>query len=102
MDMMLSLGVLVLAWPFLFLIAVLLLADEGEPVLFRQKRVGRSGRTFRMYKFRTLRLFSGGESDRRYHRPTPFGRFLRLSGLDELPQLINVLRGEMSLVCARP
>jgi len=102
MDVALSLGVLVVAWPALLLVALLLLATECEPIIFRQKRVGRGGRVFTMLKFRTLRLFSGGDADRPYHRPTPLGRFLRLSGLDELPQLLNVLRGEMSLVGPRP
>lgn len=66
----------------------------GGPVLFRQQRIGRHGRPFRILKFRTLPA-SGG-------RPGPLGRLLRRTSLDELPQLWNVLRGEMSLVGPRP
>ncbi len=102
MDVTLSVVGLALAWPVMGLIAVFLLVVEGEPVLFRQRRVGRGGREFEMYKFRTLRLFVGGEGDRVMQRPSPLGRFLRLSGLDELPQLWNVLKGDMSLVGPRP
>ena len=102
LDLVICHGLLAPISPLLLLITLFLLIAEDEPVLFRQKRVGCNGRVFNMLKFRTLRLFSGGDADRPYHRPTPFGRFLRLSGLDELPQLVNVLRGDMSLVGPRP
>ena len=102
LDVVVSLGVLVVAWPIMLLIAVFLLAAQGEPVLFRQRRVGRSGRVFEMYKFRTMQIAEVLDVEGMRHRPTPLGRFLRLSGLDELPQLFNVLRGDMSLIGPRP
>lgn len=70
----------------------------GKPVFFRQERAGRNGRPFRILKFRSMR--DGGGTDA--ERLTRFGRFLRASSLDEIPELVNVLRGEMSLVGPRP
>jgi lipopolysaccharide/colanic/teichoic acid biosynthesis glycosyltransferase len=79
-------------------VALVSLAVQGRPVLFSQERAGRNGRAFRMFKFRTMR--PGKESDG--ERLTKFGRFLRSTSLDELPELWNVLKGEMSLVGPRP
>ena len=101
-DVVLSLGALVVFGPFMVLIALVLLAVEGEPVLFRQERVGRGGRVFGMYKFRTMPVCVRKPGEEARHRPAPAGKFLRLSGLDELPQLVNVLKGDMSLVGPRP
>lgn len=87
-------------------IALLILAVDGAPVLFRQERLGKNGVPFTLYKFRTMR--PDAEKDgpqwavRDDPRATAIGRRLRASHLDELPQLINVLRGEMSLVGPRP
>lgn len=86
--------------------AALAVASDGGPVLFRQERVGRNGRRFRMLKLRTMRhdrttpgaALTVGADD----RITPVGRWLRATKVDELPQLWNVLRGEMSLVGPRP
>ncbi|MFO0954248.1 MAG: sugar transferase [Isosphaeraceae bacterium] len=90
--------------PVLAVVALLVRARLGTPVLFRQTRPGRGGRPFTILKFRTMtdavgpdgRLLPDAE------RLTAFGRFLRASSLDELPELFNVLRGEMSLVGPRP
>ena len=103
-DIVLTLPGLMLTWPIIFLLALLVRINYGSPVLFCQVRPGLHGRPFRMYKFRTMTDERDGDgnllSDE--NRLTRFGRFLRASSLDELPELINVLRGEMSLVGPRP
>jgi exopolysaccharide biosynthesis polyprenyl glycosylphosphotransferase len=105
-DVIVSSLLLLLLAPLCFLIAVLIWLDSPGPIFFVQKRVGRNGEFFDMYKFRSMHTtaprydFSPTEScDTRI---TPIGRFLRRTSLDELPQLINVLRGDMSLVGPRP
>lgn len=103
-DLLVSLGgLLVLSLPLL-LLWVLVHRKLGSPVLFRQVRPGLHGRPFMMVKFRTMTDERGadGELLPDAHRLTSFGRFLRASSLDELPELWNVLRGEMSLVGPRP
>ena len=87
--------------PVLIAIAVLVWLDSGRPVLFRQTRTGRHGRPFQIIKFRTLRPGCGLTSDPSQHA-TRIGRVLRRWGLDELPQLWNIFRGDMSLVGPRP
>ena len=89
----------------LFLVvAVLIKAQDRGPVFFRQERVGRHGRTFRIHKFRTMRVANAGAliTSADDARITPVGAFLRRTKLDELPQLIDVLRGDMSVVGPRP
>ena len=95
---------LLLCLPLFAGIALTILLTDGPPVFFRQERVGRGGQTFRLWKFRTMRAGSSGRqitvgADSRI---TPIGAFLRRHKLDELPQLLNVLRGDMSLVGPRP
>jgi lipopolysaccharide/colanic/teichoic acid biosynthesis glycosyltransferase len=103
-DFFLSLLMLILLSPVMLIIAMLVRVRLGKPVLFSQERPGRHGRLFRLYKFRTMRdLFDAeGKPLPDEERLTPFGHFLRASSLDELPELINVLKGEMSLVGPRP
>jgi putative colanic acid biosynthesis UDP-glucose lipid carrier transferase len=100
-----GLGVLVLL-PFLVLIALAILAESRGPVFFRQRRSGRDGSVFVIYKFRTMHVLEDGDdvvqATRNDGRTTAVGRFLRRLSLDELPQLLNVLKGEMSLVGPRP
>jgi lipopolysaccharide/colanic/teichoic acid biosynthesis glycosyltransferase len=88
----------------MLVIAVLVRVKLGKPVLFSQERPGLRGRLFRLYKFRTMRdLYDDhGKPLPDELRLTKFGRFLRASSLDELPELVNVLKGEMSLVGPRP
>jgi len=99
------LGVLIL-WPFFLIIAILIKAEDGGPVFFRQVRVGKGGKHFRIWKFRTMVVdaeHKGGLiTVGRDPRVTKVGYWLRKAKLDELPQLFNVLRGEMSLVGPRP
>jgi exopolysaccharide biosynthesis polyprenyl glycosylphosphotransferase len=101
-----GIGLLLLA-PVLLLCAIAVRLEGGPGVIFRQERIGLDGRPFTVFKFRTLRPADEHESATRWniaddHRLGPVGRFLRRASLDELPQLWNVLRGEMSLVGPRP
>lgn len=103
-DLALTIPLLAGLSPVLVLVAFLVRRDLGSPVLFRQTRPGLHGRLFVMYKFRTMQEVRDEEGnllpDER--RITPLGRLLRRASLDELPELFNVLKGEMSLVGPRP
>jgi lipopolysaccharide/colanic/teichoic acid biosynthesis glycosyltransferase len=104
LDVALSLVALVLLLPVIAIVALLVWAKLGSPVFFRQVRPGLHGKPFEMVKFRTM-LESVDEHGRILddsQRLTKFGRFLRSSSLDELPELWNVLKGDMSLVGPRP
>lgn len=103
-DLILTLPGLVLISPLLGLIAVLVRIFLGSPVLFRQMRPGKGGEPFSVYKFRTMTDERGSSENllSDAERMTGLGRFLRSLSLDELPELFNVLRGEMSLVGPRP
>jgi Undecaprenyl-phosphate glucose phosphotransferase len=106
-DFALSTLTLVAISPLLLLLAILVKFTSKGPVLYGQERMGLDGRTFRMFKFRSMRVDAEKESGAVWARPgddrrTPIGTFLRSTSLDELPQLWNVLRGEMSLVGPRP
>ena len=102
-DIVISLILIVITSPIMLLLALGVRLSSRGPILFRQRRVGLYGREFTMYKFRSMRegegaLWSTGVDARK----TRFGNFMRRTSLDELPQLFNVLRGEMSLVGPRP
>lgn len=104
LDFLISLIALVLLLPLLGLIALLIRWKLGAPVLFRQTRPGLDGKPFEMIKFRTMRdtMDADGTPLSDAERMTPFGRFIRATSLDELPELWNVLKGDMSLVGPRP
>lgn len=96
LDLVLALSALVLLMPLIGLVALLVAANVGRPVLCRYTRIGFGGRPFGCYVFRTM------PQGAPYARPTPFGDLLQRSGLEKLPLLLNVLKGEMSCVGPRP
>lgn len=104
LDVVLAVLVLAVTWPVLLGIAVAIRATMGSPVMFRQQRAGQGGRTFEVVKFRTMRTAAPGDDgpDTDEARLTRLGKLLRATSLDELPTLVNVVRGEMSLVGPRP
>jgi sugar transferase EpsL len=104
MDILIAVFALLLLLPLIGFVAVLVRLKLGGPVIFRQRRPGLGGRPFIIYKFRTmLDLYDeDGNELPAEQRVTPFGRLLRSASLDELPELINVIKGEMSLVGPRP
>lgn len=105
MDVLLSLSALLFLSPLL-LLAAAAVAWDGGPVLFVQRRVGLGGREFGMYKFRSMlpdaAVRGSYQTAAGDPRITPVGRFIRRTSIDELPQLLNVLKGDMSLVGPRP
>lgn len=107
-DICISAVSIALLWPLFLIIAAFIKTTSPEPIFFMQKRIGKDGRVFQIYKFRTMvenaenigdGLIVKGEEDSRI---TSVGRILRKTSLDELPQLINILNGTMSLIGPRP
>jgi lipopolysaccharide/colanic/teichoic acid biosynthesis glycosyltransferase len=103
-DILITIPLLIILSPLMGIIAVLVAIKHGFPILFRQERPGYRGEIFTLYKFRTMRNLAnaGGQPLPDEQRLTSFGKFLRSTSLDELPELLNVLKGEMSLVGPRP
>lgn len=106
-DLLLSLFALLLLSPLLILLALLVKLDSKGPVLFKQERIGRNGRVFKILKYRSMivnaeHTGSGVYSGKGDARVTRVGRFIRSTSLDELPQLFNVLCGDMALIGPRP
>lgn len=107
LDITISLFALILLSPILLAVTVAILIEDGSPVLFAQRRVGRSNRFFDVFKFRSMRVDAGDSegavsAQRADSRVTFVGRFTRRTSIDELPQLLNVLLGQMSIVGPRP
>lgn len=104
MDFFLSLIALIILLPVFLMVAVLVRTKLGSPVLFKQERPGRNEKIFMMYKFRTMtdEKDENGKLLPDSIRLTKFGRFLRSTSLDELPELINILKGDMSIIGPRP
>lgn len=104
LDIVGALLMLILLFPVLLAIAILIKIKLGSPVIFKQQRAGLYGKPFYLYKFRTMtdERDENGELLPDHLRLTPFGQFLRKFSLDELPQLYNILKGDMSFVGPRP
>lgn len=94
-DILISGLLLIVLWPFFFLIAIAIKLEDSEgPVLFKQERLGKYGKPFVIYKFRSMIVNS--------EKVTRIGRLIRLTSIDELPQLVNILKGDMSIIGPRP
>jgi lipopolysaccharide/colanic/teichoic acid biosynthesis glycosyltransferase len=107
LDVVVSLNALIFLSPLMFLLALMVAATSKGPVLFAQRRIGRGGKLFTIFKFRTMEITAGKQvptaiTVRGDRRITPVGALLRRYKLDELPQFLNVLNGDMSLVGPRP
>lgn len=104
LDLILSLMALILLMPLMIIIGILVRINLGSPIIFKQKRPGKNEKIFTLYKFRTMtdkRDIDGNLLPDEY-RLTKFGKFLRSTSLDELPELINIIKGDMAIVGPRP
>lgn len=103
-DFLCALLAIIVLSPVLLITALLVYIKLGNPVLFTQERVGQNGKFFKLYKFRTMLPPQEGKTEAKYdtERLTPFGRKLRVTSLDELPELFNILKGDMAVVGPRP
>ncbi|MBM7610256.1 lipopolysaccharide/colanic/teichoic acid biosynthesis glycosyltransferase [Lysinibacillus composti] len=107
MDFFFSVILIVVISPILFLVAIAIKLDSKGPIFFRQERIGQNAKVFKVYKFRTMisgadKIGSGIFTDSTDPRITRVGKFLRKASIDELPQILNVIKGEMSFIGPRP
>lgn len=103
-DVLISFFALLMLWPLFIVIAILIKKEDKGPVFYMQRRTGKDGKVFEMYKFRSMNVVPRGQEMTITHdkRVTKIGKFLRNTSLDELPQFINVLVGDMSFIGPRP
>lgn len=107
LDIIFSLLGTIIISPILLIVAIAIKIDSKGPVIFKQKRLGKDGKEFEIYKFRSMvvgaeKMGTGVYSKKGDSRVTRVGKFIRLTSIDELPQLINILKGEMSFIGPRP
>lgn len=107
LDIIIGLAVMLLLWPIMLLVIVAIIIESPGAPVFKQERIGRYGRTFRIYKFRSMcknaeHTGMGVYSDSTDERVTRVGKFIRKTSIDELPQFLNILKGDMSLIGPRP
>ncbi len=106
LDFLISLFALIIFSPLFLIVSVGVMISDGTPILFRQKRVGKNNELFEIYKFRTMRKgtenVASNDLEDADSKITKFGRILRATSIDELPQLFNILNGTMSLIGPRP
>lgn len=106
LDFLISFFAVIILSPMLLAVSVGILISDGSPVLFRQERVGRNNKLFKIYKFRTMKRgtenVASNDLKNAESKITKFGKILRATSIDELPQLFNILNGSMSLIGPRP
>lgn len=104
LDILLAVFLMILAFPIYIIVGLIIWVQDGGPSIFKQKRVGRNGDVFLFYKFRSMPINTPNVESRETTKLqiTPFGKFIRLTNLDELPQFYNVLKGDMSFIGPRP
>lgn len=106
-DVLIGLIVLIFLWPVMLITAIVIKLDSPGPIIFRQKRIGYKTKVFEIYKFRSMQVNSehtgsGVYSNKNDSRVTRVGRIIRATSIDELPQAVNILMGDMSLIGPRP
>ena len=106
-DIILSLLGLIILSPILLITAIAIKAESKGPVIFKQERIGKNGKVFKIYKFRSMvvgaeKMGTGVYSKKGDSRVTKVGKFIRMTSIDELPQLVNIIKGEMSIIGPRP
>lgn len=103
-DVVAALGGLIILSPIVIIVAILIRVNLGSPILFKQTRIGKDNKEFEMMKFRTMKNTTdkSGKLLSDEERLTKFGKFIRSTSIDELPELINILKGDMSLIGPRP
>lgn len=105
-DILSSLIAIILFSPILLILSIIVKCTSPGPILFKQRRIGKGNQEFMIYKFRTMRIDTPNVATHLLKNPgqyiTPIGKFMRKTSLDELPQLFNILKGEMSVVGPRP
>ena len=107
MDIVLSIIGLIILSPILLIVSIAIKIDSKGPVIFKQERIGKDGKVFKIYKFRSMvvgaeKMGTGVYSKKGDSRVTRVGKFIRMTSVDELPQLVNILKGEMSFIGPRP
>lgn len=107
LDIFISAIGLLILWPVMLIVAIAILIESGNEVIFKQERIGKNGKVFKLYKFRSMiknaeHQGTGVYSYKGDARVTKVGKFIRKTSLDELPQFVNVLKGDMSLIGPRP
>lgn len=102
LDLLIASIILLILWPILLLIAIIIKIDSKGPAIFKQVRTGKNGKEFTLYKFRSMSTSNNFYDVSKEDQITKVGRFIRKTSLDELPQLFNIIKGEMSFIGPRP
>lgn len=107
LDIFISVSGLLILWPVMLAVAIAIMIESGDEVIFKQERIGKDGKVFKLYKFRSMiknaeHTGTGVYSYKGDSRVTKVGKFIRKTSLDELPQFVNVIKGDMSLIGPRP